>query len=187
MPACIEWGVERHQECTATADQGYNECTTTRDAGYNACCTWWPCSWACSAMVWISNIVCVAWTWVSNVVCVAWTWISTVICVVWDVLTTIYNAVIVVIEFETLGWIFTLVAALVELVMAIPVLGTLVRWVLNGVTYVLGIIASIPDIIAGAIGIRPEAAARLHIHTVGRKRHGRRTGLGCGIHVAACL
>jgi hypothetical protein len=76
------------------------------------------------------------------------------------VLTTIYNAVIVVIE-STLGWIFTLVAALVELVMAIPVLGTLVRWVLNGVTHVLGIIASIPDIIAGAIGIRPEKLLRV--------------------------
>ncbi len=160
MPACIEWGVERHQECTATADQGYNECTATRDAGYNACCTWWPCSWACAAVVWVSNVICVGWTWVSNVVCVAWTWISTAVCVVWDVLTTIYNAVIVVIEL-TLGWLFTLVAALVELVMAIPVLGTLIRWVLNAVTHVIGIIASIPDIIAGAIGIRPEKLLRV--------------------------
>jgi hypothetical protein len=111
-------------------------------------------------MVWISNIVCVVWTWVSNVVCVAWTWISTAVCVAWDIVTTIYNAVAVVIE-STLGWLFTLVAALVELVMAIPVLGTLIRWVLNGVTHILGIIASIPDIVAGAIGIRPEKLLRV--------------------------
>lgn len=72
MPACLEWGSERHEECSETADRGYNECTATRDEGYRDCCDWWPCSWLCDAWVWISNIVCIAWTWVSNVVCVAW-------------------------------------------------------------------------------------------------------------------
>jgi hypothetical protein len=97
---------------------------------------------------------------VSNVVCVAWTWVTTLVCAAWDVVTTIYNAVFVVIE-STLGWLFTLVAALVELFLAIPVLGTLVRWVLNGVTHILGILASIPDIVAGFIGIRPEKLLRV--------------------------
>ena len=60
MPTCIEWGEERHQECTETEDQGKNECSRRADQGYRDCCDWWPCNWFCDAWVWISNIVCVA-------------------------------------------------------------------------------------------------------------------------------
>ena len=138
MPACIEWGVERHQEC----DQ-------TRDNGYRNCCTWAPCSWFCDA-----------WTWVSHVVCVSWTWVSTAICVVWDVVTTVVGGLLVFVE-SMLGWVLSAIAAIIELIMAIPVLGTLIRWVWNAITHVVWIIISIPDIVAGLIGIRPEKLLRV--------------------------
>ncbi len=160
MPACLEWGTTRHQECTATADQGYNECSASRDEGYRDCCDWWPCSWACDAWTWISNVVCVAWTWISNVVCVAWTWITTAICVLWDVVTTVVNAVLVVVE-SIVGWVLSAVAAIIELIEAIPILGTIVRWLLDGITNIINIIGSLPDALGGLIGIRPEKLLRV--------------------------
>lgn len=160
MPGCLEWGEERHQECTQTADQGYNECAATADRGYRDCCDWWPCSWFCDAWVWISNVVCVAWTWVSNVVCVAWTWVTTAVCLVWDVITTVVNAILVTIE-SILGWVLSAVAFLIELLEMIPVLGTLIRWIINGITYVVGLIGSAVDVVLGFIGIRPEKILRV--------------------------
>lgn len=160
MPSCIQWGEERHQECSQTADQGYNECTQTRDDGYRNCCTWWPCSWLCDAWVWVSNIVCVAWTWISNVVCVAWTWTTTAVCVLWDVVTTIVGAVIVTLE-STLGWLPSLIAFVIEGILSIPVLGTLLRWIMNAATHVAFIVASLIDAGLGLIGIRPEKKIRV--------------------------
>lgn len=160
MPSCIQWGEERHQECTQTADQGYNECTQTRDEGYRNCCDWWPCSWLCDAWVWISNIVCVAWTWVSNVVCVAWTWVTTAVCIVWDVVTTVVNAILVTLE-SILGWVLSAIAFIVELILAIPVVGPLLRWALNLITHVVSIIFGLVDAGLGLIGIRPEKLLRV--------------------------
>lgn len=160
MPKCIEWGVERHQECTQTRDDGYNQCTQTRDDGYNRCCTWWPCSWACKALVWVSNIVCVVWTWVSNVVCVAWTWISTAICVLWDVVTTVIGAIVTILE-STIGWLLSAIAFVVELIMAIPVIGTIIGWIVGAVTAVIGIIMGLGDALLGLLGIRPEKLLRV--------------------------
>ncbi|MCP3957910.1 MAG: hypothetical protein GY719_08665 [bacterium] len=182
MSDCIEWGVERHQECSKTADQGYNECSRTedqgysqcsqrRDAGYRNCCDWWPCSMFCRAWVWISNVVCVAWTWISNVVCVAWTWISNVVCVAWTwistavclawaAVVTIVNAVLVTIE-SIVGWVLSALAFLVELIEMIPVLGTLVRWILNAVTAAINIVGSLVDGFLGFIGVRPEKILRV--------------------------
>jgi hypothetical protein len=160
MPGCLQWGEERHQECSQTADQGYNECTQSRDEGYRNCCDWAPCSWFCDAWVWISNVVCVAWTWVSNVVCVAWTWITTAVCLVWDVVTTVVNAVLVTLE-SILGWVLSALAFVVELIEAIPVLGTIVRWVLNGISQVISWIGSLVDAGLGLIGVRPEKILRV--------------------------
>lgn len=160
MATCIEWGEERHQQCDQTADQGYNSCTQTRDDGYRNCCTWWPCSWFCRAWVWVSNIVCVAWTWVSNVVCVAWTWITTAICVVWDVVTTIANAVLVTLE-SIFGWLLSAIAFVVELIFAIPYVGTILKFIWNFITTVSVVAASGIDFILGAVGIRPEKILRV--------------------------
>lgn len=160
MPTCLEWGEERHQECSRTEDRGYDECAREEDRGHSECCDWWPCSWFCDAWVWIRNVVCVAWTWVSNVVCVAWTWITTAVCVVWDVLTTIVNAILVTLE-SILGWVLSALAFIIEVLEMIPILGALIRWILNGISYALGLIFSLGDLILGAIGIRPEKILRI--------------------------
>ena len=160
MPRCIEWGEDRHQECTDTEDRGYNECAREEDRGYSECCDWWPCNWFCDAWVWISNIVCVAWTWVSNIVCVAWTWITTAVCVAWDVVTTIINAILVTLE-SILGWVLSAIAFIIELLEMIPILGTLIRWIVNGITYLIGILGSLGDLILGGLGIRPEKKLRI--------------------------
>jgi hypothetical protein len=160
MPGCLEWGEERHQECARTEDRGYSECTATRDEGYRDCCDWWPCSWACRAWVWVSNIVCVAWTWVSHVVCVAWTWVTTSICLVWDVVTTVVNAVLVTIE-SILGWVLSAIAFIIEAIEMIPIIGALVRWVVNFVTHIVNLIASLGDALLGLLGIRPEKLLRV--------------------------
>ena len=160
MPGCIQWGEERHQECSQTEDQGYNECSQEEDQGYKDCCDWAPCSWFCDAWVWISHIVCVAWTWVSNIVCVAWTWITTAVCVLWDIVTTIVNAVLVTLE-SILGWVLSAVAFIVELLEMIPVLGTIIRWIINGITWVISVIGGLGDAFLGLLGIRPEKLLRV--------------------------
>jgi hypothetical protein len=68
--------------------------------------------------------------------------------------------VLVVVE-SILGLVLSAVAALAELIMSIPVLGTLIRWVWNFVTHLVWIVLGIPDAIAGAIGIRPEKLLRV--------------------------
>lgn len=138
MPTCIEWGEERHQECTQTRDEGFRDC-----------CDWWPCSWLCDA-----------WVWVSNIVCVAWTWITTAVCVVWDVVTTIVNAILVTLE-SILGWVLSAIAFIIELIEMIPVLGTLVRWIINGITLIINVFISLGDAFLGLIGIRPEKKLRV--------------------------
>ncbi len=160
MPSCIQWGEERHQECSETEDRGYNECSASEDRGYRDCCDWAPCSWFCRAWVWVSNMVCVAWTWVSNLVCATWTWVTTAFCVLWDIVTTVVNAILVTIE-SILGWIFSAVAFIIELIQMIPILGTLIRWIINGITFIIHVLISIPDAILGFIGIRPEKKLRV--------------------------
>lgn len=152
MGTCIQWAEERTEECSEWADHGYSECAEWDDK----CCDWWPCSWACKIVTW----VCVGWTWISNVVCVAWTVITTVVCVVWDVVTTVVNAILVTIE-SILGWVLSAIAFIVELIEMIPVLGTLVRWILNFVTFLVMSIASLVDAVLTLIGVRPEKKLRV--------------------------
>ncbi|MBI5695546.1 MAG: hypothetical protein HZC51_07395 [Nitrospirae bacterium] len=138
MPSCIEWGEERHQECTLT-----------RDEGYRSCSSWGWFSW-----------LCIAWTWVSNVVCVVWTWVTTSFCVVWDIITTIINAILVTLE-SILGWLLSAIAFIFELLECIPVLGTFIRWIYNGLSFIAMTIASLPDALLGAAGVRPEKILRV--------------------------
>lgn len=179
---CTQKEDHGYEKCTQEVDQGYKDCAQKKDQGYSKCCDWWPCSWACDAMVWVSNIVCVAWTWVSNIVCVAKTWVENIVCVaktwienivcvawtvvktsfcvLWDAVTTVVNAIGVTLE-STLGWLLNFAGMLVEIIQMIPFVGTLVRWVMNGVTNVVSIIASIPDFIMGLAGVRPEKKMRI--------------------------
>jgi len=152
VATCIEWAQERTEECSQWRDEGHNECSAWDDR----CCDWWPCSWACKIITW----VCVAFVWVSNWVCVAWTVVTTLVCVAWDVVTTVVNAVLVTLE-SILGWVLSAVAFLVELLEAIPLLGTLIRWVLNFVTFLIWTIVSLVDAVLGLVGIRPEKILRV--------------------------
>ncbi|MCY1668923.1 hypothetical protein [Rhizobium sp. SL86] len=174
MPTCLQWGEERVESCTSWADQGHSECTQWRDDGYSSCtayeadcCDWWPCSWACKlvswicvASVWVSSWVCIAAVWIAKWVCVGWTVVTTAICVLWDVVTTIVNAVLVTLE-GLIGWVLSLIAAVVEIILSIPIIGAILRWVISLVTAVINIVASIVDILAGLVGIRPEKILRV--------------------------
>jgi hypothetical protein len=86
--------------------------------------------------------------------------VTTAVCVLWDVVTTIVNVIWVTIE-SFLGWVLSAIAAIIELVEMIPVVGTLVRWIINFIVFLIGSILSIGDFIAGLIGIRPEKLLRV--------------------------
>lgn len=152
MPKCLEWAEERVEECNEWRDEGHNECDDWDDR----CCDWWPCSWGCKLITW----VCVGWYWVASWVCVGWTVITTLVCAVWDVVTIMVNALLVTLE-SILGWVLSALAFIVELIMAIPILGTLIRWIINFVTFLVWTIVSIVDFVAGLIGIRPEKLLRV--------------------------
>lgn len=152
MGTCLEWGESRVEECSDWRDEGRSECSDWDDR----CCTWWPCSWGCKLITW----VCVAAVWISSWVCAAYTVVTTVFCVVWDVVTTVVNVILVTLE-SILGWIVSAVGFVIELIEAIPILGTLIRWVVNFVTWLVWTIVAIPDFVLGLIGIRPEKKLRV--------------------------
>jgi hypothetical protein len=152
MPTCLEWATDRVEECTETRDEGYNECSDWR----SECCDWWPCSWACEVVSWF----CYAYRWIENIVCVGWTVITTAVCVLWDVVTTIINVILVTIE-SILGWVLSAIAAIIELLEMIPILGTIIRWIINIVTFVIWTIVAIGDFVLGFLGIRPEKILRV--------------------------
>jgi hypothetical protein len=152
MPKCIEWAEERVEECNEWRDEGHNECSDWDDK----CCDWWPCSWGCKLITWI----CVGWYWVASWVCIGWTVITTLVCVVFDAITTVINAILVTVE-SILGWVLDALAFLFELLEMIPILGTLIRWVINFITNIYWIIESLGDWLLGLIGIRPEKILRV--------------------------
>jgi hypothetical protein len=107
MRVCLEWTEESYEECSEWEDHGYSAC----DTWDSQCCTWWPCSWGCELITWL----CVAWVWVSNVVCVLWTTVTTLFCAAWQVIQVLATPA---------AWI-------VEVILAIPVIGRLIDEFLN--------------------------------------------------------
>lgn len=152
MPACLQWGEERHQECDEWKDEGENTCSEWD----SDCCDWWPCSWGCKLLTW----VCIGWTWVSHWVCVGWTWITTAVCLVWDAVWTIVNVIVTIVE-GILGWILDALAFVVELIFEIPYLGRFIKWIWNLVLNIAWTLASLGDMLLGLIGIRPEKKLRI--------------------------
>jgi len=140
MATCIEYHEERNRECNNWENQGYNSCSS-----------WHP--W----LAWI----CIGWTWVSHMVCVGWTWVTTSVCVVWDTAVTVVDAVIVTLESIGLGWVLNLVAAIIELIFVIPIIGPILQWLWNIVLTVVSAILSVIDIIAYFLGIRPQKKLRV--------------------------
>jgi hypothetical protein len=173
MP-CALWKDKATKTCSEYKDNGYNACSQYQDQGYNSCsrwdskcCDWWPCSWACKlvtwfcvAWYWVSNIVCVAWYWVSNVVCVAWVWVTTAVCIAWDAITTAIGAVLETVE-SVLTWVLSALAAVVNLIFAIPVIGRFLHWVWDVVLTAVWGVAGLVDAVLWFIGIRPEKKLRM--------------------------
>jgi len=60
-----------------------------------------------------------------------------------------------------LGWVLSAIAFIVELLEMIPILGTLIRWIINGFTLIIWVVAGIVDAILGILGIRPEKILRI--------------------------
>lgn len=139
LQVCTDWAEESFDECTQWADQGFNSCADWRED----CCDWWPCSWACEVVSW----VCFAWVWVSNVVCVVWTTVVTLTCIAWEVISVLLIPVTFVIE----------------MILAIPILGRLVSEIINIIQFVGGRLAGIPEAIGSALGFRPLKKLRLCI------------------------
>jgi hypothetical protein len=152
MPACLEWAYERYEECNEWRDEGHNECNDWDDR----CCDWWPCSWGCRLITWI----CIGFVWVASWICVGWTVITTAVCVVWDIVTAVINAVLVTIE-SIVGWVISAVGFIIELIEAIPIIGALIKWIINIITWLVWTIVSIADLVLGLIGIRPEKKLRV--------------------------
>jgi hypothetical protein len=162
MPRCIEWGEERTRECTETRDRGTNQCNSWADRGSRRCCTWWPCSMFCRVFYWVANVVCVGYHWVANVVCVAWTWVSTAVCLAWEVVTAFVGAIITTLE-TIFNWVLGIVAFVFNLILSIPYVGRWIAWVPNIIWTAVYSILSLPDLVLGAIGIRPEKKLRVKV------------------------
>lgn len=92
--------------------------------------------------------------------CIGWTVTTTAVCVAWDVVTTLVNAILVTLE-SIVGWILDGLAFVVELLEMIPILGTLIRWIINFLTFLFWLIVSLVDVGLGLIGIRPEKILRV--------------------------
>lgn len=143
---CIEWGTETHKECDEYEDQGYEACSDwDKD-----CCDWWPCSWACEAWTWI----CRGWYWVTKWVCVAWVWISTVVCLVYEVITIILTPV----------WI------IIDLILSIPILGRLIREILDIIQEIVWRIIGLGGAILDLIGIRLQKKLRVCVIILSDKK-----------------
>ena len=92
--------------------------------------------------------------------CLLWATTALVTCVVWEVVITIANAVFVVLE-STLGYLFSAVALIVELLFAIPVVGRALQWIWN----ILFLAATLPFRAGEALlyfaGFRPQKKLRV--------------------------
>jgi hypothetical protein len=76
------------------------------------------------------------------------------------VITTVANAILVTLE-SILGWVLSAFAFIVELLEMIPVLGTLIRWIINGISLIVIVLDGLIDAGLGLIGIRPEKILRI--------------------------
>lgn len=139
MKVCTEHVVEAYEECTQWADHGYSACAQWG----RKCCTWWPCSWACKLVSW----VCMFAVWIANVVCVAWETIKTVYCIAWLIVQVVLAAV----------------GLLLELILSIPIIGRLIKQVLNLITEAIWRAVGWIDTVLGAIGITPLKKLRVCI------------------------
>lgn len=179
---CSRKAEQVRERCVEERDEGYNACTQTREERQKNCCTWIPCSWACKAWHWVVSVVCVAWEWISNVVCVVWETIKEVVCVAWVVLPAIacavldavsaaLGAIVALIE-AALNWAWSVVGLIVDIFLAIPIIGRVISWLLEAGKAVFNAIISLPDAALTVLGIMPEKKLRLGV-IIMKDVHGR--------------
>lgn len=84
------------------------------------------------------------------------------LCRAWDVATTTINAVVVSVE-STLGWFASLIAAIVSFVFAIPVVGSVLRWIWHIALTVTWRLVGLIDFLVSLSGVWPEKLLRVKI------------------------
>jgi len=177
---CSKTAEKKRNECVQTRDDGYNECTQTRENRQKKCCTWWPCNWACKVFHWLVSVVCVAWRWVANIVCVAWHTIVEVVCVAWivipvllchvgDAIASVAGAFIALVE-AAINWAWSGLGFFVDILLALPVIGRALNWVLELAKSIINTLISLPDIALTLLGIMPEKKLRLGVIALNDER-----------------
>ncbi len=145
---CVDGFDETRKECTDWRDEGYSRC----DSWGQDCVTWakecvisWipfigPAickvfEWVCKASAW----VCKAAVWISQWVCHAWNTITTFVCLAW----------------ETLLVVVFVVGVFVKTILAIPIVGAIIKEALNAITsVVIGLVGFVTEGIGcGLLGI----------------------------------
>jgi len=180
---CTEKEQQRSRECLRSEDQGHKTCESYRVRRTKRCCTWPPCSWFCDAFVWVTSRVCISWiqvsklvcvswknivktvcvsyAWVVEKVCVAWTYTTETICLLQDVGSAVIGTLVVIIE-STIGMIIIGAGIVVEIIQAIPGIGSIIRVGLNLATHVIfGLVGLIYETVNLVLGIRPEKKLRI--------------------------
>jgi len=145
---CIDGFTKTRQECTDWRDDGYNKCEQWSkdcvDWAKRCVVSWIPfigpliCKvfeWVCQAFQW----VCKAAVWIAQWVCHAWNLITTFVCLVW----------------ETIIIITAVVGIFIKAILSIPIVGAIIREIINVVTsVVLGIVGFIVEgLLCGILGI----------------------------------
>jgi hypothetical protein len=136
---CARGYTKTKKECTDLRDEGYSKCT-----GWGENCTTWAkkcvVDWIpiigpaiCKVFEWICTLtewICKASVWVASMVCHAWKLVNVFVCVVW----------------EAAGAVLFIVGTIVKTILAIPVVGAIIKQALNWVTgSVLGILGFVAE------------------------------------------
>lgn len=139
LKVCVQTAHISYDRCSEWGEQRYRECDNYR----RECCDWWPCNWGCEIASWF----CSAWVWLSKIVCFVWETFTLLICLIWEIIEIVLAPL----------------AALIDFIKAIPVLGRFIGWVINFVTSLAWRLARLPEMILSLIGIEPVLTVRLNV------------------------
>ncbi len=79
-----------------------------------------------------------------------------------NLLTTIVNGVLVSVE-STVGWLLSLIAAIVSFLFVVPVIGALLRWIWNFALAVVWRLVGLLNFLVGLTGLWPEKILRVKV------------------------
>ncbi len=130
LKSCLEWASTSVDQCTSWQTSTERTCNNWD----SNCCTWWPCSWGCKLLTWI----CMGWSYVTTAVCLVWTVVVTTVCVAWSIVEIILVPV---------AW-------LVALIMAIPIVGRIIKWIRDFVREIVSRLLGILEFLGSLVGIK---------------------------------